>query len=46
MPPSLRDVGRALAARGQLHALKSRFSGLFHFLQLHAERFQIKQPSP
>ena len=38
---SSRNVGRHLAARGLLTALKARYSGLFHFLQAKPETFAL-----
>ena len=42
---SSRDIGRYLAARGQLQELKNRYSGLFHFLQRHDRLFRIELPT-
>ena len=41
---SSRNVGRHLAARGQLQQLKERHSGLFHFLQQHSDAFRLELP--
>ena len=42
---SSRNVGRHLAARGQLQQLKDRYSGLFHFLQGHPAIFRLELPA-
>ncbi|KAL3921422.1 MAG: hypothetical protein SGPRY_004910, partial [Prymnesium sp.] len=42
---SSRNIGRHLSALGLLRQLKSRHSGLFHFLQQNNEAFRIELPN-